>query len=303
MRWALWLLMGALLAGCSEPAAAPEPSPAPGAPIMQRQEPEPLPEPAPAPALAPTASTFTHLGCDAVVFVHAMDFADANARLPLGYVAADLGYLLDLPTNVNRGAVGLITYACADDQGRGGHSQASIGIFVDPPSVQGQQVGRPDVFIDVYEFGRFFSDAEHAAPYRAAHWNVTTNLTVDVQVVVPEILPDLGADPRQPNPLVVTSEGHIDGERAWTGGAGGATAYRLANQTIRFWHDSPAGVSYLEYTLDRGGRGGASTCIYDPGPVRDAMDRSRCLEEDGLGLVFEDFSVQGRIVHLPGVHA
>lgn len=303
MRWAMWLLLGSLLAGCSEPAEAPAPVPTtPGDPVMA--PPQPMPTPPIPGTVAAVNQTFSQTDCDAVIFVHAVDFPEANAMLPLGYVAADLGHLLDVPTNLNRAAIGLIAYTCADDGlGAGPHAHAALAVFVDAPSIQRQQVGRPDVFLNIYERGRFISAPSQQEALDAIHWNTTLGLDLTIDVAVAEPLPDAGLDPRQPNPLTATSEGSLNGTRMWTGGASGATAYQLVDRPLRFWQDTPEGVSYQEFVVDRNGRGGISACVYDEGPVRDALGRGSCLQEDGLGLLFQDFNVTGRFVHLAGVHA
>lgn len=248
---------------------------------------------------------YQNFDCDAVVFVHAVDFPHANARLPVGYVASDLGRLLNLTVNLDRAAVGLITYECDDDDlGSGPHSHAALSVFIDAPVISGVQTERSEIFLDVYELHRFISSPEQAVAYAAAGWNHTVGIDMSVDYFVAEPLPDLGVDPRQPNPIIATSTGSINGTQEWTGGIGGGTSYLLGHETIRFWQDTPTGVSYQEFSLDRHGRGSAAGCNYNNlGPVAAALGRAGCDPGEGLGLGFQSFNVAGAFYHLPGVHA
>ncbi|MGB1585799.1 MAG: hypothetical protein ACPHID_01980 [Thermoplasmatota archaeon] len=303
MRWvAAICIIGLLLAGCTEEAAptpaAPQPvvpttppSEDPGIPVTNETETSVFP------------ITYSHQDCEAIVFIHAVDFATANQLLPLGYTAADMGYLMDLPANINLAAIGLITYTCQeDDLGVGAHTQAALSVFINAPVLEGVQASREEVFINVYELHRFFSDDAQAARYQLAGWNVTTGLTGGVSnVIAPPA--DLD-DHRLPQPGSGASEGILNGTQQWIGGVSGATGFRLKHEQVRFWQETPDGVSMVGFTLDKHGRGAVSLCQYAEGSlIAQTIGRTSCQPGENFGLTVSDFNVVGTIEHFPGVSA
>lgn len=242
-------------------------------------------------------------GCDAVVYVHSVTFADAQAMLPLGFVAADLGELLDIDVRLDRGAIALVTFTCDDHEAADGPvGVASVNVFVDPPVLNGEQTDPEGVFINAYELHRFASNDTYVASYEAFGWSAQSGIEASLAIAVREPLPTPGIDSKEPNPLIGTSSGSMDGEELWTGGILTGTTYHLQDRTSRFYHAAEGGISYDEYTIDRQGRGGTSGCTYS-GVVADWMGRTQCDASENLGLGFQAFNIQGTMHHLPGVYA
>lgn len=296
-------LLCLLLAGCATDEPAPEPEPTTATTTAPAPAPV-VPEP-----VAPSANAtqfplfYTQNNCETVVFIHAVDFAHANSILPIGYVAADLGYLMDLPINLNLAAIGLITYTCQDDDlGVGEHTQAAISVFIETPAINGLQETRDDIFLNVYELHRYFSNDAQAARYAEAGWNLTTGLGGGVvNYIAPQVDNE---EHRIPQPAAATSAGTLGGETIWNGGVTGATGFRLQHESIRFWQETPGGVSFVQYTVDKHGRGAASFCEYHPDSlIATLLGRTDCEAGENLGMTVSDFNVVGEIHHLPGVRA
>ena len=303
MKWVVALLLASLLAGCAssdEPAVTPAPEPSQQPPATE-EPPTTTPSNTSMAPIFPIA--YEQRDCNAVVLIHAVDFATANGILPLGYTAADMGYLMDLPANLNLAAIGLITYTCQDDDlGVGPHTQAALSVFIDAPVFNGTQSSRDEVFLNVYEVHRFFTNETQAARYAAAGWNVTTGLEAGVTTY---IAPPADLDQHQaPQPASATTEGTLDGTQQCIGGVTGATGFRLKHENIRFWQETPGGVSLVEYSLNKHGRGGVSFCQYaEDSLVAQTLGRTTCQPGENVGLTVADFQVTGTIEHFPGVYA
>ena len=218
-------------------------------------------EPPPAPTATEAAAAFVAgvpfvvannvTDCREVAVVFFLDFADANAKLPDGFEAADVQGLLGTPVPLGRAGALLTTAVCQQgvlSQGR--YDEASIAITVQPPAF-GTDLAPSTV--DLYEFGRATSVPAHADVLGIVAWPRTGSVVEATASDSPAI---------QGSGRVEDAEGELYSYTM----TGPPTAVAVSG-TFRWWNVGPDGVSLFDYTFEADGYGGGGECSVRAGSL------------------------------------
>lgn len=251
--------------------------------------------------------SFNATGCNAMVSLHIDDYGAMDDFLPAGFIPADVMSLLKLQDNVfiGQGAYGAIIAECAaSDITNGSFSVVMPGTLVDAPLLE---TNMPPSWVDAYEDFIMVSDPDVAELFETYGWDVEPNVTasvivgrdVDVHDEVNSQVPGLGVALGS----IVQNETTIFN----TFVTGGPTFHTSGSEAkgIRFWFDTPDGLSLFEVELSEHGKSGPVVCQYmAPSRMDDTFGaRTVCEPGGSIGLVIADFDFRATMTLLEGVHA
>ena len=212
-RWGLAVaVLLALLAGCFD--AAPGP-----------------PQPAGQPPPGEAAEAPYSAECQNALLFQFVEYADTDPYLPPGFHPRDPQAFLGSPAAFGKAGVLLIVLDCVDPSGVR-YASGSVDIFVEAPVVDGLDVATFNFYeVDRVEPPGPFSQTIARVGWPVSAGDVTANVTWGMAT-------DSGAGTAE----VRDGEGQV----AFFGGSMGAPV-PLGNSTVRFWHDGPQGLGYIEY--------------------------------------------------------
>jgi len=271
--------MAALSAGCFSPADGED----------RAQGPGPMPQ-------GPTPFVGT---CDAGLLFFLVPHSATDDWLPPGFHSRDAQEFLSSPVAFGQaGVVSLMVECVAADGTR--MESASTDIFVEPPFVPGLEAAR----FDFYELERYSDEAGFGGALRGSGW---THLPGDVSLdpASPLAPPDEAG-------IFATLTDEQGTVMAFSGPTGSPVPFGAG--IIRFWHDTPRGLAYVQYDADLPARVGAGACQARagtalamltsgalPGPER-PLDLA-CPPGTPVVAGLLDLSVNATARFFPGVHA
>jgi len=290
----LALLLALPAAGCLAPA------PPPGVPGPHR------------PAAATGAPPPVDYRCDAALLFQFVPYAATDRDLPPGFHPRDpQGFLGPLgPVAFGQAGVLLIEAICRSPQGP--FDATSLDIFVEHPAVP----GLPVADFDFYELERYGAPDQLGGALLGSDWPLhpgTMSLWLG-NGTVESVVRGSGADPyRTVNATVSDEHGPLYSFTAATSAPVGVTG-----TSVRFWHDSPAGLMAIDYGTHLDTQlGGALVCSVRPGSALAGY-----VAASQLGKVASDsgyygcpvanpvvasfplgFALNATVSRLPGVHA
>lgn len=311
VRWSLGpvlLLVMALLAGCLQG----DPDPGPGDEDAPPSDGDGAPEEpsdgndTQEPPSTPS-TTFTATGCNAVVLLAIDDYDNIDDFLPAGFVPADVVSLLRLTEEdqafLGQGAIGVVTASCEDNSITGApFGLAFAGTLVYTPDIP--QVSTS--YVDGYQGLFAATDPQIAALFASYGWPAKAGLDLDMAVLLDQDVHE-PVDVRVPGAAVAQVTGTIDGTQVFDGIALASATYHTSDQDedldeIRFWHDTPGGLSYFENVLDTNGKSGSADCTF-AGEYAELIGRAQCDPGNTIGLIVADFGLETTLVLLDDVHA
>lgn len=251
--------------------------------------------------------TFNATGCNAVVLLAIDDYGVIEDVIPAGFIPADVVSLLRLSfvsgeVHLGQGAIGVVTVHCQQSDLTGGpFSIATAGALVETPELS--QVNTS--WVDGYQ-GRFATDAPAIAELFTQYgWPVDEGLEMDLAVLVDEDSHDEAGESAIPGSAVGQVTGTIADTMVFDGIVTASTTYHTSNaqtDAIRFWHDTPLGLSYFENQVDVHGKSGAADCSFG-GDYAELTGRTECEPGSAIGIVVADFELRTTLVRLDGIHA
>jgi hypothetical protein len=272
---ALVLLAAALvLAGCFEGD--------PGLPPASTEDPE------------PDAPRF-RAQCRNALLLQFVEYGDTDPYLPPGFHPSDAQEFLNVgPVAFGQSAVLFLMVACP---GEPAYSAATVDVFVEAPQVPGLEPAR----FNFYELERYGDAGPLAGVLADAGWpQVPAEVSIGPQDDGAPGAEGLVANVTDGAGLVVDVLGAV------------ATPLPLGPSLVRFWHDGPKGLAYVEYeaVLDPivgnaycSLRPGTAFAAFMDGPLPAAGGRPTCPPGDPIAATFPALALNATARLLPGVRA
>lgn len=278
--------------------------------------------------VTPPIETHTSLSLDAapcqVVAVAALvEPATAYRSLPPGFRPRDSRGLFETGASTGKVPIFIAGVDCTEgenDLGDGAYNIALVGIFIEPPTVQGHA---SDSEYDFYLSHIYTENPELRNAFTSLQWSHDIG-TAMVQVNLEQA--------GQSNTGGFATIDDAEGEVAYMvaaaivpipAGAEGA-GVGFHNWTIKFWHQNDAGVGYLDYrfTSDAPLGPGACDLRYDSPPAyaigqsdcpygsNDNLDEEQIIPEEEprmdvtgditIAAVFRNLDLEGDLIWMPG---
>jgi hypothetical protein len=182
------------------------------------------------PVVPPPPPSYGPAECSNLMLFQVVDYAQTDPFLPPGFHARDPQAFLNSPAAFGQAGVLFLALDCQSATS-GPLSVAFVGIFVEPPIVEGLEPAP----LDFLELVRYTSSSPFESALRDAGWPL---LPANVSVV--SDVPGLqGSDARA---RVTDSEGTV----VMVAGTV-ATPDTDLDTPARFWHQGPSGLAYIEY--------------------------------------------------------
>lgn len=218
-----------------------------------------LAAPPPEPTLPPP-ETFAeaHDGCTGHLLALLIDPMRTDQVLPPGFHLRDPKEFFQ---GIGTGQALLVVVAtlCAPTAERPTWRDATAGLFVQPPAVEGE---RPPAAYDLYEVEHYSTEPAVRDRLRGWGWPVA-NVTVEREGVPALRSHPLGvAAGRQPAPLGPLPDAGGDALFRF-GGASVPEDVDAGNPVVlRVWRDTPAGIGRLDYSTQLPVGGGSGYCAF-----------------------------------------
>lgn len=242
-----------------------------------------------APASDPYPAVAYQGTCSVALLFEFVDYAQTDQYLPPGFHPRDpQEFLTVIP--VALGQAGIIVLVLACDGPTGTADYASVGIFVEPPTVEGVEPG----LFDFYEVARYGSNDPFRPALAAADWPAH-DADVEVQLSI-----DAAGTPAQLRAAITDGDGPLASFEGLT-----PAAVDVGAGLVRYWHESPGGLGLLEIDVDLNAQVGGGICAVRGGTeLAGFIGGSQCLPpaEPIIG-AFPDLAYAATARFLPGVHA
>lgn len=247
--------------------------------------------------------------CTNALLFQFVEYADADPYLPPGFHPRDPQAFLGSPAAFGKAGVVMIVIDCVDAGGVR-YAAGSVDIFVEAPVVDVDGLAPAD--FNFFEVERIEPAGPFTQTLASAGWPMSTG----------EILVNMNITSKAPPetaPAGTTGAGTAEvrdgeGQVAFIAGMMG-TPIPLGNSTVRFWHDGPGGLAYLEYKVDLQPIVGTGYCFLREGtsmanfarstPVGDVAPAAflACPPGEPVIATFPDFRMNATAMALPGAHA
>lgn len=253
---------------------------------------DPLPIPTGPPGLpdydanATFAVAYNATGCREGIVLALVSFEQAARSLPPGFTPRDAQSALGLPIASGSSAVFLNANGCTNSElAVNGIDEGAVGVYVNPPAVEGVEPVQ-DTF---YEVARWTTKDEALHLFRSIGWNAMEGRpTIALQPLTGGGNTGTGD--------VKNDEGIVQHTLGMT-----APSSEEGSFSARFWHDTPTGLAYVEYSGTTTVASGSGSCGIRAGPARDALGAAACESGRTFSLAIPNFAWESRIVNLPNV--
>ena len=200
--------------------------------------------------------------CDNALLFQFVDYSATDPYLPPGFHPSDAKNFLTIsPVAFGQAAVLFIVVSCQDALGQN-YTAGSLDIFIEPPFVPDLVPAR----FNFYELERYGDAGPLAETLAAAGWPMPPGSIV----VSPTDDALDGAD--------VVGGSVVDNHGELVNMSGVAAAkVDLGLAKIRFWHQGPTGLGYVEYEANLDSVAGPGSCAVRPGTALAAFIASPLL--------------------------